>query len=597
MHYQTVVTEKELESFVVQIRETRAMSVYLVATEAEPMTTEIVGVALSVIPGKAIYVPIKHIDGQNMALARVLDVLKSVLEDDGVKKVGQDLLFLTVVLRRVGVRMHGRGFDVMLADYLLDPGRQAYDFCALCKTHLDMVPISVADLIGRGKKQVGFANVAVKDARDFACEWADLTLRLRDILMLEIESQGLDSLLEEVDMPLVDVLADMTFVGMALDVPFLEEMASDLSFELDTVTDAIYELAGAPFNLNSPKELSHILFEKLALPPGRKTKTGYSTDQSVLERLAPLHPLPEKLLAYREFSKLQSTYVEALPRLLHPETGRIHASFNQAVTATGRLSVSNPNLQNIPIRTVLGQQIRKAFVPGKRDWFILSADYSQIELRIMAHLSDDETLAAAFEMGEDVHRHTASMVFDLAPEFVTDEMRGLAKTVNYGVIYGMSAFGLAQQLGLTVGEAQGFINRYFATYPQIRTYIDDTIDWARREGYVETMLGRRRYVPEIVSVNARKREYAERIAVNTPVQGTASDLIKLAMIRIFGRLQNEGLQSKLLLQVHDELVFAVPKDELTIVEALAQKEMVHALILKVPIEVSVGAGGNWLAAH
>ena len=597
MNYRTIATTQELEVFVEQIRDVSIVAVDLLTTHEEPMHADIVGIALAVVAQEAVYIPVGHVNSSNLDFETALTPLKLVLEDENVDKIGHNIQYDIVILRRIGVQLQGLQFDTMLASYLLDPDRQEHSLGALCKRYFDITPMPIVDLIGKGKKQIGFDEVAIEDATAFACEGVDLTLRLRGVLATELEKLGVDQLFDEVDLPLIGVLAEMAFGGITIDVPFLEKMASELSFELDQLTDEIYDLSGEPFNLNSPKQLSQVLFEKLKLPPGKKTKTGYSTDQSVLEKLALSHPLPAKLLNYREVTKLQSTYVEALPKLVHPETRRIHASFNQAVTATGRLSVSNPNLQNIPVRTQLGQQIRKAFIPKDDGWVILSADYSQIELRIMAHLADDEVLIDAFEQGEDVHKHTAAMVFNLVADFVTDDMRALAKTVNYGVIYGMSPFGLAQQLGMTVREARDFIDRYFATYPAVQTYVDDMVNWAREEGYVETMLGRRRYVPELVSVNARKRDYAERIAVNTPIQGTASDLIKLAMIRIFGRLKDEKMKTRMILQVHDELIFEVPLDEVNCVEELVKEEMENALVLKVPIEVSVGVGENWLAAH
>ena len=597
MNYRAVETIEDLEAFVSQIHNEGLVVVDLRTSHPDPMQAEIVGVGMAVSPNEAVYVPIGHINGANLNLESVVAVLKPLLEDAEIGKVGHDMQDDIIIWRRIGVHLNGLLFDTMLASYLLDPDRQAHSLEALAKRYFDLVPTSVVDVLGNGKKRIEFDEVPVKNAAEFACELANLILRLMQVLRVDLDKLSVDALFEDVDLPMVEVLGDLAFVGMAIDVDMLETMASELSLELDRLSGEIYDLSGEPFNLNSPKQLAHILFEKLKLPPGRKTKTGYSTNQSVLEKLSLSHPLPDKLLNYREISKLQATYVEALPRLVNETTGRIHASFNQAVTATGRLSVSNPNLQNIPVRRELGQQIRKAFVPGKKGWVMLSADYSQIELRIMAHLAGDEMLVEAFEKSEDVHRHTASMVFNLPTDFVTDEMRALAKTVNYGVIYGMSPFGLAQQLGLTVREAREFIDGYFSTYPAVQTYVDDMVEWAREEGYVETMLGRRRYVPEIVSMNAKKREYAERIAVNTPIQGTASDLIKLAMIRIYKRLKVENLRAKMILQVHDELIFEVPADEVGAVERLVKEEMETALMLNVPIEVSVGVGANWLVAH
>jgi DNA polymerase-1 len=569
----------------------------LETTSVEPMRAEIVGVSLAVVPREAIYVPVGHAEGPNADLNAVLRVLRPVLEDRSILKVGQNIKYDAVVLRRAGVSLEGLGFDTMLASYLVSPSDREHNLDAISMTYLNHRTTPISDLIGKGQKQIGFAEVPVEAAGAYACEDADLPLRLKAVLEPMLEERELTRLFEEVEMPLVEVLAEMEMAGVAVDVAFLEEMSGELATEMERLVGEIYELAGETFNVNSTQQLARILFEKIGLKPRRKTKTGYSTDQSVLEALAHEHPAPQRLLEYRELMKLQSTYVDALPRLVHPETGRIHGSFNQAVTATGRLSSSDPNLQNIPVRTALGRRIREAFVPADREWVLLSADYSQIELRLMAHLSGDETLAGAFESGEDIHRQTASLIFNLMPAFVTDDMRDRAKTVNFGVIYGMGAFGLSSRLGITVQEAQAFIDQYFATYPGVQAYIERTIAEAREKGYVTTMLGRRRYLPEIASTKTRTREFAERTAVNTPVQGSASDMIKVGMIRITDRIRKEGLSAKMILQVHDELVFETLETEAEQLRTLVVEEMVSALPLSVPVDVGVGTGRNWLEAH
>ncbi len=593
-----VVTEREaLEAIVERIREAGRVCVDLETTSTDQMRAEIVGISLAVVPKEAFYVPVRHTEGPNLAPEVALEALRGVLEDPAVAKVGQNIKYDAVVLHRAGVAMKGMAFDTMIASYLMNPSAREHNLDAMSMTYLNHRTTPITDLIGKGQKQIGFAEVAVDRARDYACEDADLTLRLKDVLAPKLEERALTSLFSEVEMPLVAVLAEMELAGVAVDVGFLEGMSGDLKGEMARIVEEIYELAGEEFNVNSTQQLARILFEKLGLTPKRKTKTGYSTDQSVLEQLAYEHPMPKRLLDYRELMKLQSTYLDALPRLVHPETGRIHASFNQAVTATGRLSASGPNLQNIPVRTELGRQIRKAFVPGEPGWALVSADYSQIELRLMAHLAEDRTLKEAFESGDDVHRQTASLVFNLMPAFVTEEMRERAKTVNFGVMYGMGAFGLSSRLGISRQEARTFIESYFATYPGVKGYIDRTIAEARERGYVTTMLGRRRYLPEIVSTNSRQREFAERTAVNTPVQGSASDMIKVAMIRISERLRREGLSAKMILQVHDELVFETPEAEVDGVRELVVEEMKGALEVSVPIEVEVGVGRNWLEAH
>ena len=595
--YRTVTDLPALSDLAERIRMAGACAVDLETTGTDQMRAEIVGISLALVPGEAFYVPVRHAEGPNLAPEAALETLRPVLEDPAIGKIGQNIKYDTVVLNRAGVSLRGLVFDTMLASYVINPSGRAHNLDAICMTYLNRKTTPISDLIGTGQKQIGFEEVPVDTARDYACEDADMTLRLQAVLAPKLEEQAVRPLFEEVEMPLAGVLAQMEAAGMAVDVPFLEQMSAALKVTLEGLVEEIYTLADEPFNVNSTRQLGRILFEKLGLPPGRKTKTGYSTDQTVLEKLAHKHPLPARLLDYRELMKLQSTYVEVLPRLVHPETGRIHASFNQAVTATGRLSVSDPNLQNIPVRTELGREIRKAFVPQEPGWMMMAADYSQIELRIMAHLSGDDALIAAFESGADIHRHTASLVFNLLPEFVTEEMRERAKTVNFGVIYGMGPFGLASRLGLSIAEARAFIDLYFATYPGVRAYTERTVEAARETGYVTTLLGRRRYVPEIVSTNRRTREFAERTAVNTPVQGAASDMIKVAMIRIAEGLCTGGFRTKMVLQVHDELVFEVPEDEIEPVRKLVQTEMAGALDLVVPVEVEVGTGQNWLEAH
>ena len=595
--YRTVTAQDELAALAARIREAGTLSVDLETTSTDAMRAEIVGISLAIAPNEAVYVPVRHADGPNMRPETALSVLRPVLEDPEIAKVGQNIKYDATVFLRAGIELRGMAFDTMIASYLINPSGREHNLDAISMAHLSHKTIPITDLIGKGQKQIGFDAVPVAQACAYACEDADITLRLKDALAPQLEERELMPLFRDVEMPLVQVLMEIELAGVAVDVSFLGRMSAELGAEMDRLVGEIYGLAGEEFNVNSTQQLARILFEKLGLKPRRKTKTGYSTDQSVLEQLAFEHPLPGRLLDYRELMKLQSTYVDALPRLVNPETGRIHASFNQAVTATGRLSSSDPNLQNIPVRTELGRQIRKAFVAGAPGHVLMSADYSQIELRVMAHLAQDRALMEAFHKGEDVHRHTASLVFNLMPEFVTGEMRDRAKTVNFGVIYGMGAFGLSSRLGIPLRDAREFIEMYFATYPGVKAYIEQTIAEARERGYVTTMLGRRRYLPEIASAQTRTREFAERTAVNTPVQGSASDMIKVAMVRISDRLRKEQRQTKMILQVHDELVFEAPEAEVDGVRDLVVEEMRGALELSVPIEVSVGVGENWLEAH
>jgi DNA polymerase-1 len=461
---------------------------------------------------------------------------------------------------------------------------------------LDYRTISYSEVAGSGKNKICFDEVEVEKATVYAAEDADITLRLYEKLLPMVAEQRQESLFYEVEMPLLPVLVSMEQAGIRIAPEFLGGLSSELEKKLAVLEKQIHEMAGGPFNIGSPKQLGEVLFERLGLSKGKKTKTGWSTDVEVLNNLADEHEIAAKILDYRSLAKLKGTYTDALPKLIHPATGRIHTSFNQAVTATGRLSSSDPNLQNIPIRTEEGRRIREGFIPSE-GCFLLSADYSQVELRILAHMADEPALKEAFARGEDIHRRTASEVLGLFPEMVTDEQRRQAKAINFGVIYGMSAFGLAKQLGIGRREAQQFIDTYFERYPGIRTFMDACIAEAREKLYVTTMLGRRCAIPEINSKNGAVRGYAERNAINYPVQGSAADIIKVAMVHIARRLATEGLKTRMLLQVHDELVFDVPHMELEIVSALVRQEMEGAVEISVPLLVEVGSGHNWREAH
>jgi DNA polymerase-1 len=450
----------------------------------------------------------------------------------------------------------------------------------------------IEDLIGKGKAAITMDMVDVERVCKYCCEDSDVTMRLKKILEKELSAKGLEDLFYKVEIPLVEVLATMEINGVSIDKDYLADLSLEMDKKLDKLTRRIYEMAGEEFNINSPKQLSKILFEKLKLPIVKKTKTGISTDEEVLNKLALEHKLPESLLEYREIAKLKSTYVDSLPSLINPKTGKVHTSFNQTVTATGRLSSSGPNLQNIPVKTEEGRRIRKAFIAKSGGRVLISADYSQIELRVLAHLSGDKELAAAFNEGRDIHSYTASLVFNTEEKDVTPEMRNMAKTVNFGIIYGMSPYGLSQGLKIDVNKAKDFIDAYFERYPDVRQYLEGLIQEARENGYVTTILGRRRYIPEINSTDARMRSFAERTAVNTPIQGSAADIIKAAMISINEKIS--GMASEMIMQVHDELVFDVPKKEADKMSRIIKDGMEKVIELKVPVEAHLEMGENWL---
>jgi len=604
--------EEDLDAL---ISELAAVPMFVLDTETtslQAMSAGLVGLSFSWKPGEAVYVPLLlpegHFSGDLFSSSRgaqggaVLRKMKKVLEDPRIRKSGQNIKYDMLVLRRHGIDIQGVDFDTMVAAYLINPSARAFGIDALALEYLNYQKIPTKSLIGSGAKQISMAEVELGKIAEYACEDAEIALRLRELFEPKLAEIGVESLFHDVEIPLIRVLAEMEENGVSLDLKLLARMSRDMDDDLERLKREIHGLAGEPFNINSTQQLGKILFDKLKVHEQagwkrpRKTKTGYATDVSVLEALAG-HPLPKKLLDYRQLQKLKSTYIDSLPLLINPATGRVHASFNQAVAATGRLSSSDPNLQNIPIRTELGREIRKAFVPAEKGSQILSADYNQIELRIMAHLSGDDTLMESFRQGEDVHRRTASEVFDIESGKVTDEHRRRAKTINFGILYGMGPFGLAQRLGISNEEAQSIITAYFARYPKVNEFIAATIAFAYKHGYVTTLLNRRRYLPEIRSDNRNIREFGERTAVNTPIQGTAADLIKLAMIRIAERLRKDSWKSKMILQIHDELVFEAPDSEVAGLSAMVKKEMEGAISLSVPVKVDVGVGGNWFEAH
>jgi DNA polymerase-1 len=596
--YDVVTTKKSLAALVATLARSDGFAVDLETTSLDPHTAEIVGVSVSHAEGEAFYIPVGHTEGKALAPDIVLEALRPVLTDPGIPKYGQNIKFDYEVLLCRGIELEPLSFDTMIASYLLDPGRRQHGLNALALTHLGVRMTPIESLIGKGAEQLSFADVGLAEASEYACADADMALRLTNLLRASLREEGMESLLADVEMPLVRVLAGMELTGVELDTGFLTRLAEDFGSEIDGLRARVCGLAGVEFNLDSPKQVGSVLFEKLELPRGRRTKTGYSTDTSVLEGLREVHEVPELILEYRQLRKLQTGYLEALPKLVNPETGRVHTSFNQTVAATGRLSSSNPNLQNIPVRTELGRQIRRAFVAGDGR-LLLSADYSQIELRIMAHLSGDATLVAAFHDGKDVHRSTAALIFGVPEGDVSSSQREWAKTVNFGIMYGMGRFGLARRLGISNDEADDFIERYFETYPGVREYTKGVIARAESTGFAETMLGRKRPITGLASENSRVRGMAERVAVNTPIQGSAADMIKVAMLGVDRRLRAEGLPCRMVLQVHDELVFELEESALDAVSAVVREEMERpeGLALDVPVVTNLAHGPDWFEAH
>ncbi|MFQ5925616.1 MAG: DNA polymerase I, partial [Dehalococcoidia bacterium] len=588
--YNIVNTAEGLDQLLAQLSAAPFFVIDLETTGKDPMYAELVGISLSYEPGKAYYVPVGHRMGTQLPLPQVLQRLRPLIEEPSMAKIAHNGKYDTMVLAEHGIELENLGFDTMIAAYLLGEKALGLKALAFSKLGIEMTPIS--DLIGKGAKQTSMAYVDISFAAQYACADADITGRLAELLEAELREQGLWHLFSELEMPLVPVLLAMERNGVALDRDSLGAMSQSLGDRMIKLEAEIYNCVGHKFNINSTQQLGAVLFEELKLPGGRRTKSGYSTDASVLEGLKGIHPVIELLLEYRQLTKLKSTYIDALPALINPTTMRVHTSFNQTGTTTGRLSSSDPNLQNIPIRGELGRQVRQAFVAGD-DWLLLGADYSQIDLRVMAHLSQDPQLLAAFKRDEDIHRVTASEVFGVPPAEVTPDMRRVAKTVNFGVIYGMSDYGLEQATELSREEASRFISTYFEKHPGIKKYIDSTKSQVRERGYVETVLGRRRYIPEINSPNAQVRAAAERMAINMPVQGTSADIIKVAMIDLHREMGRRGLRSKMILQVHDELVFEVPQEELEELKGLAGEIMPGAMKLSVPLKVEAKAGRNW----
>lgn len=600
-NYTPVFDKEALSKLVKRLESSKAFAIDTETTSKNPMEARLVGLSFSVKQDEAFYIPCGHDylgAPKQLTVSDVLDALKSVLENPNIKKIGQNIKYDWVVLKRHGADLSGVAFDTMLESYLINPSKRTHGLDQIALGYLGHKMISYEEVTGKGKNAVIFSKVPVDTAVPYACEDADITLIAHNMLEPMIRKEGLLTLLETVEMPLVPVLMDMEMRGITVDKDMLRATSKSFESQLEQLEKEIYSLAGEKFNINSSQQLGRILFEKLELPVQKKTKkkTGYSTDVDVLNILTDHHELPSILLRYRTLAKLKSTYTDALLDLVNAETGRVHTSFNQTVTATGRLSSSDPNLQNIPIRTEEGREIRKAFVPQK-GWHLVSADYSQIELRIFAHYSEDQNLIKAFMDDEDIHSRTAIDVFAGDSSPVSSELRDRAKTINFGIIYGMSAFGLSKALGISRKMAQTFIDNYFERYSGVKRFIDKTIEDARKEKKVTTLLGRIRHLPDIDSKNKNEREFAERTAVNTPIQGTAADLIKVAMINIDKEFKKRKLKSAMLLSVHDEILFEMPPDELDKTCNLVNDIMENVWDLKVPLKVNVGVGRNWAEAH
>jgi len=599
--YTAIQDDAALVAIEERLRAAGRFSLDTETTSENPMKADLVGISVALEPHEAYYIPIGHTDtgdSPQLPLETVLKQLHDVLANPKIWKIGQNIKYDWMVLDRHGVELSGVMFDTMVASYLLNPTKRAHNLDQIALDFLGHKTITFSEVMGKDKGKKTFADVPLDKATPYACEDADITLLAYDNMLPRLEEIGLTDLMEQVEMPLIPVLKNMEMRGVRVDVERLRDLSHTFAHQLDALEKEIHGLAGETFNINSSQQLGAILFEKLKLPTQKKTrkKTGYSTDVEVLTTLSEQHELPALVLRHRSLAKLKSTYADALVELVDPQTGRIHTSYNQTVTATGRLSSSDPNLQNIPIRTEEGMEIRRAFVPAE-GWQMLSADYSQIELRILAHYSDDPTLIRAFQDGEDIHTRTATEVFNLLPGFVTPELRRQAKAINFGIVYGMSPFGLSKQLGISQKMAKTYIDHYFERYPGVQAFLDRTIQEAHQNGRTSTLMGRIRLLPDISSPNRNLQQFAERTAINTPIQGTAADLIKLAMIRVDDAFRRRRLNAAMLLTVHDELVFEVPPEELDEVQALVLEVMEGVWELRVPLKVNLAIGPNWAEAH
>jgi len=595
-NYYLVDNEMALESLAVELGMQEAFCFDTETTGLDVRDSALVGIAFSWKAHEAYYVPLS---AQREEAAKVLAVLQPVLEEEGIQKIGQNLKFDALMLRSYGIKLAGPFFDTMVAHHLVQPG-QRHNMDHLSEIYLGYKPVSIESLIGaKGKKQGSMRDVPLAQLKEYAGEDADLTFQLRNFLQKALEEEQLTSFFTEVEMPLLQVLIEMEAVGVKIDVPALQESGKVLEERLTALEKEIISMAGRDFNVNSPRQVGEVLFEDLKIDAkAGKTKTGqFSTNEETLQKLRDKHPIIGKILEQRGLKKLLSTYIEALPKLVDPQSSRLHTSYNQAQVVTGRLSSSNPNLQNIPIRDEEGREIRKAFTATDAEHVFLSADYSQVELRLMAHLSEDEGMLAAFNRGEDIHAATAARIFKVPLEEVTSDMRRKAKTANFGIIYGISAFGLSERLNIPRSESKAIIDGYFESFPGVKRYMEESVRLARENGYVRTLFGRKRHLPDINSRNAVVRGMAERNAINAPIQGTAADIIKMAMVAIQEKLKSGKFGARMILQVHDELNFDVPRKELEAVRALVKEAMEQACSLKVPLVVDMGEGSSWLEAH
>lgn len=589
--YQVVASPSQLEALAARSREEGKLAFTLIGSGEDPRQREILGCALA-LPGRELYYLPRSLWQEVKAELAVAKVMASLFSEAAVKKYTHDAKAAYQLLNLYQIQLAGLAMDTMIASYLLNPAA-SHSLDQIASTYLNEAVPSWEELVGKGKKAVKPTSLKEEDLAPFMATRTAVLLPLQERLAAELERLDLATLYEEVELPLIQVLAAMEEEGVTIDTDALAEMGAEIGYKLAAIEGEIYQMAGEEFNLNSPKQLSTILFEKLKLPVIKRTKTGYSTDAEVLEKLADVHPIVERILEYRQLMKLKSTYIDGLMALVDPATGKVHTTFNQAVTTTGRLSSTEPNLQNIPIRLELGRRLRKAFVPGRSGDLILAADYSQIELRVLAHISQDPYLLESFRRGQDVHRRTAAEIFGVSLEEVTPEMRERAKAVNFGIVYGISDYGLSRDLGVPRREAKEYIDNYFARYAGVKAYIDGIVAEAREKGYVTTLMKRRRYLPDINSRNYTLRSFAERTAMNTPIQGSAADIIKTAMVEVFRQLKERRLATRLLLQVHDELIFTVPREELAEVKALVKECMEGAVELDVPLVVELKVGENW----
>ncbi len=623
-NYQLIDSYDKLDKLIKELSEVKYFAIDTETSSLDKMQCSIVGISFSYTPDSAYYIPLDESKDyeykenssihelnlftlnssvnkpfeSSLPARQVLNKLKPILEEQTIAKYGQNCKFDSFILKRYGINLSPIKFDTMIASYLLNPDEQ-HNLEALAQKWLGYKPIAIETIIGDKKsKQKSMKDKDPHDIYIYACEDADLALQLTLVLKEKLENESLINLAEKIEFPLIEVLTRMEFHGVAIDIDALRKTSSIIDNEIRKLTIEIYKEAGIEFNIDSPKQLAHILFEKLMIPPIKSGKTGFSTDIQVLNQLAETYPIAQKVLEYRQLVKLKTTYVDVLPSLVNKQTGRIHTTFNQTITATGRLSSTDPNLQNIPIRSDLGKEVRKAFVPQNPDWYLFSADYSQIELRIMAYISGDEQLIKAFSKGIDIHADTASKLFNIPLEKVNQDMRRVAKTVNFGIMYGLGSFGLSQRIGLSKTEAQKIIDNYFKNYPGIKKYIEKVIKSTQEKGYAETLLGRKRYFPNINSKNKNLRQADERAAINMPIQGTASDMMKSAMIEIDKKIRDNKLNAMMILQIHDELLFEVPENEIKILSEIVVEKMQNALNLgEVPVIVDTGFGKNWFEAH